>query len=60
MDSFLGEYLPIAVFFAIAIGLSLAFVVSAYVFGNQRPDSEKRLHMNVGLTPLTTRAASST
>ena len=41
MDSFLGEYLPIAVFFAIAIGLSLAFVVSAFIFGNQRPDSEK-------------------
>ena len=41
MDSFLGEYLPIAVFFVIAIGLSLAFVLSAFVFGNQRPDSEK-------------------
>ena len=41
MDSFLGEYLPIAVFFAIAIGLSLAFVLSAFIFGNQRPDSEK-------------------
>ena len=41
MDLFLGEYLPIAVFFAIAIGLSLAFVLTAFVFGNQRPDSEK-------------------
>ena len=38
---FLGEYLPIAVFFAIAIGLSVAFVLSAFVFGNQRPDDEK-------------------
>ena len=41
MDLFLGEYLPIAVFFAIAIGLSIAFVLSAFIFGNQRPDSEK-------------------
>ena len=41
MDLFLSEYLPIAVFFAIAIGLSLAFVLTAFVFGNQRPDSEK-------------------
>ena len=41
MDFFLGEYLSIAIFFAIAIGLSLAFVLTAFVFGNQRPDSEK-------------------
>jgi NADH-quinone oxidoreductase subunit A len=41
LDLFLGEYLSIAVFFAIAIGLSLAFVLTAFVFGNQRPDSEK-------------------
>ena len=41
LENFLGEYLPIAVFFAIAIGLSSAFVVSAFVLGNQRPDDEK-------------------
>jgi len=41
LEIFLGEYLPIAVFFAIAIGLSAAFVLSAFVFGNQRPDDEK-------------------
>ena len=41
LDIFLGEYLPIAVFFAIAIVLSAAFVLSAFVFGNQRPDDEK-------------------
>ena len=28
-------------FFAIAIGLSAAFVLSAFVLGNQRPDEEK-------------------
>ena len=41
LDLFLGEYLPIAVFFAVAISLSIAFVLTAFVFGNQRPDSEK-------------------
>ena len=41
LEIFLGEYLPIAVFFAIAIGLSAAFVLSAFVLGNQRPDDEK-------------------
>ena len=41
LEVFLGEYLPIAVFFAIAIGLSAAFVLSAFVLGNQRPDDEK-------------------
>ena len=41
LEIFLGEYLPIAVFFAIAIGLSAAFVLSAFVLGDQRPDEEK-------------------
>ena len=41
LEIFLGEYLPVAVFFAIAIGLSAAFVLSAFVLGNQRPDDEK-------------------
>jgi NADH-quinone oxidoreductase subunit A len=41
LDFLLGEYLSIAIFFAIATGLSLAFVLTAFVFGNQRPDSEK-------------------
>ena len=41
MPEFLAEYLPIAIFFAIALGLSTAFVVTAFIFGNQRPDDEK-------------------
>ena len=52
MDSFLGEYLPIAVFFAIAIGLSLAFVLSAFIIGNQRPDSEKMTAYECGFDPF--------
>jgi NADH-quinone oxidoreductase subunit A len=41
LDIFLSEYLPIAVFLVVAIILSLAFVLSAFVFGNQIPDDEK-------------------
>ena len=41
MHAYLGAYLPIVVFMAIAIGLSLAFVLSAFVVGSQKPDIEK-------------------
>ena len=41
METYLSEYLPIAVFMAIAIGLSAAFVISAFVVGSQKPDIEK-------------------
>jgi NADH-quinone oxidoreductase subunit A len=41
VPEFLSEYLPIAIFFAIAVGLSAAFVATAFIFGNQRPDEEK-------------------
>ena len=41
MESYLSEYLPIAVFMIIAIGLSAAFVFSAFVVGSQKPDIEK-------------------
>ena len=41
MPEYLYEYLPIAVFFAIAIGLAVAFVVGSLLVGAQRPDPEK-------------------
>ena len=41
MEAYLSEYLPIAVFMAIAIGLSVAFVIGAFVVGSQKPDIEK-------------------
>ena len=41
MDAYLGDYLPIAIFMAIAISLSLAFILSAVVVGSQKPDIEK-------------------
>ena len=41
MDSYLGEYLPIAVFLMVAAGLSLAFVIGSFIVGKQAPDIEK-------------------
>ncbi len=41
MSPYLAEYLPIVVFLAIAIGLSLAFVIGSVIVGAQRPDPEK-------------------
>ena len=41
MDSYLGEYLPIAVFLMVAAGLSLAFVIGSFIGGKQAPDIEK-------------------
>ena len=37
----LNQYLPIAVFFAIAVGLAIAMVSASLLLGNQRPDDEK-------------------
>lgn len=41
MDELLREYLPILIFFAIALALSLAMVVGSFVIARQKPDSEK-------------------
>ena len=40
-DLLSAEYLPIAVFFAIAVGLAIAMVSASLLLGNQRPDDEK-------------------
>ncbi len=41
MDALLREYLPILIFFGIAIGLSLVMVIASLIVGRQRPDPEK-------------------
>ncbi len=40
-DGILGEYFPILLFLGIAGALALFMVITAYVVGEQRPDSEK-------------------
>lgn len=41
MESLLLEYLPILIFFGIAIGLAIAMVTASYIVARQRPDPEK-------------------
>ena len=41
MDTYLSEYLPIAVFLMIAIVLSAAFVIGSVLIGRSEPDIEK-------------------
>lgn len=50
---FLMEYLPIAVFFVIALGLSVAMIVASLLAGKQRPDSEKLSPYECGFEPFT-------
>jgi NADH-quinone oxidoreductase subunit A len=41
MDALLREYLPILIFFGIAIGLSAVMVLASLIVARQRPDAEK-------------------
>ncbi len=41
MDELLREYLPILLFFAIAVALSLAMVIASFILARQKPDTEK-------------------
>ncbi len=41
VSNLLVEYLPILIFLAIAIGLSLVIVAAAFIVAKQNPDSEK-------------------
>ena len=41
MQEYLSDYLPIAVFLGIAIGLSAALVIGSLIVGSQKPDIEK-------------------
>ncbi|MEQ8369413.1 MAG: NADH-quinone oxidoreductase subunit A [Alphaproteobacteria bacterium] len=41
MDSLLREYLPILIFFALALGIGMVMVAAAFVAGRQNPDAAK-------------------
>ncbi len=41
METYLANYLPIAVFLAIAVGLALVILVASLLVARQRPDAEK-------------------
>jgi len=41
MNAFLLEYLPIVIFFGIAVALGVGFMLAAWVFAPSAPDTEK-------------------
>jgi NADH-quinone oxidoreductase subunit A len=41
MDDLLREYLPILLFFAVAVGLAVVIVVASMILARQHPDAEK-------------------
>jgi NADH-quinone oxidoreductase subunit A len=41
MDSLLSEYVPILIFFALALGLAILMMLAALVAGRQNPDPAK-------------------
>ena len=57
MADYLGEYLPIAVFMAIAIGLSGAFIIGSFLVGSQKPDIEKLTAYECGFDAFDDRAS---
>ena len=41
MDGLLNDYLPIVIFIAVAVGISLALVVAPFLLAYRNPDPEK-------------------
>ena len=52
MDGLLREYLPILLFFAIALGLSISMVIASYLVARQKPYSEKLSAYECGFEPF--------
>ena len=52
MQSYLLEYLPILIFIAIAIGLSVVMVGASVLVARQNPDSEKLSAYECGFEPF--------
>lgn len=50
--AFLIDYVPIALFFVIAFGLSVAMIVASLLAGKQRPDVEKNAPYECGFAPF--------
>jgi NADH-quinone oxidoreductase subunit A len=48
----LSEYLPIVIFLAIAIGLSIVVIGIPYLFAENRPDKEKLSPYECGFDPF--------
>ena len=52
MNGLLAEYLPILVFFGIAVGIVCVMVGGSYLVAKQHPDSEKLSPFECGFAPF--------
>ena len=52
MESMLAEYLPIVIFFAIALVMAVAMIGMSYMIAPQRPDNEKLSAYECGFEPF--------
>ena len=52
MPGYLAEYLPILIFIAIAIALSLVMIVASMLVARQHPDAEKLSAYECGFEPF--------
>ena len=51
-NELLVEYLPITVFFCIAMGLSIVMGLASFLFAKQKPDAEKLSAYECGFEPF--------
>lgn len=51
-NAFLLEYLPILLFIAVAMGVSIAMIAGSFLMGKQNPDSEKLSAYECGFEPF--------
>jgi len=52
-NEFLLEYLPILIFIAIAVGISIAMIGGSFLMGRQNPDTEKNSAYECGFEAFT-------
>ena len=52
MEDLLREYLPILMFFGVAVGLSVAMVLASLIVARQHPDAEKLSAYECGFEAL--------
>ena len=52
LGSYLTAYLPILIFFAIALGLATVFVLASFIVNRRKPDPEKNSQYECGFEPF--------
>ncbi len=52
-NAFLLDYLPILIFIAIAVGMSIVMIAGSFLLGKQNPDSEKLSAYECGFEAFT-------